>query len=365
MNFLENITFRRTRTTVEPNDSDNDEYISQTLECTTNTPEISEDEDDKELNILRKEVKILKFQLENAHRQIDLLTSEICTLKQANTLTKNNEFSQKVPINPPTKTQTPPNLNKAKKRRSSVNKKATVEVDDCLTTTEARTGHSLSGTTSGTATETNPPPPILKHNICILSGETSNRLYKISQRTDLSNFNLCHYRMPKCGLKHILINIDKKVENFTHNDYCVIYIGEEDFRTTYNYIELVTFIRSKLQNLTHTNFIICLPTFKYTMEDKNIMFNNRVDMFNNLIYIDVETHKYAYILDSNLNLPYTYDSYNQRYGSLNNKGLSIILFDLQNLILYLNSTIVLTEVDEAPTNDASVNTKLDSQFFLL
>lgn len=240
-----------------------------------------------------------------------------------------------------------------------------MEVDDCLTTTEARTGHSLSGTTSGTATETNPPPPILKHNICILSGETSNRLYKISQRTDLSNFNLCHYRMPKCGLKHILINIDKKVENFTHNDYCVIYIGEEDFRTTYNYIELVTFIRSKLQNLTHTNFIICLPTFKYTMEDKNIMFNNRVDMFNNLIYIDVETHKYAYILDSNLNLPYTYDSYNQRYGSLNNKGLSIILFDLQNLILYLNTTIVLTEVDEAPTNDASVNTKLDSQFFLL
>ncbi|PZC71438.1 hypothetical protein B5X24_HaOG213387 [Helicoverpa armigera] len=129
MNFLENITLRRTKTTVEQNDS-RSEFIRPTLAGTTNnTPEISEDEDDKELNILRKEVQNLKTQLKNAHKQIELLSSEICTLKQANSNPiKNNELIQeahKVPTNAPQKTKTP-KRSKTKKWTPD-NKQATTE----------------------------------------------------------------------------------------------------------------------------------------------------------------------------------------------------------------------------------------------
>lgn len=191
----------------------------------------------------------------------------------------------------------------------------------------------------------------------------------MTERTHICNYNMCHYRMPKCGIEHILKDIDSKVRNFTHSDYCIIHIGEDDFKKTNNYIELVTFIREKLQTLNHTNFIICLPTFKY-MVNSNIMYNCRIDTFNNLICMDVETYKYAYILDSNLNLPYTYDTYSRRYGSLNNKGLNIVISDLQDLILNLNTMIASNvEVDCSQKNQTELLTDIKqaqnkTQFFL-
>lgn len=203
--------------------------------------------------------------------------------------------------------------------------------------------------------------PLLMSNLCIISSETSNRLYTICQKTSLSNCNICHYRMPNCSIRQLLDNLDKKVQNFTHSDYCVIYVGEDDFKKTQNYIELVIFIRNKLQPLTHTNFIVCLPTFKY-MTNKNVLFNSRVDTFNNLMFMDVKTHKYAYLLDSNLNLPYTFDTYNQQYGSLNNKGLNIVITDLQDLVTDLNSANALSNTDCPQITDTQLHE--NSQFFL-
>lgn len=367
MNFLENITFRRARTISEPNDSS--EFISQTLDCTTNSlPEMSEDEDEKEINILKNEVKNLKSQLESAHKEIDLLSSEIITLQQTNTeLLKKNEALKKVTISPLKKKIQTPKRNKIPSTNKLSNETQPTEIlNSCTPITESQTENSRNITLPNNSnTQTSPPPPILKQNICLISSETSNRLYTISQRTDLCNFNMCHYRMPKCGLRQLLENIDKKVQNFTLSDYCVIYIGEEDFRRTHNYIELVTFIREKLRTLTHTNFIICLPTFKY-MENKNIMFNSRIDTFNNLIYMDVETHEYAFILDSNLNLPYTYETYNQRYGRLNNKGLNIIFRDLQDFVLSLNSINISSNADCSQKSNALTHDQFQqkSQFFL-
>lgn len=361
MNFLENITFRRPRSVSEPNESS--ESISQTLNCTTNTlPEMSEDEDEKEINILRNEVKNLKSQLESAHKEIKLLNSQISTLEQRNRdLIKENEMSQKDIISSTLnkKKQNIPKMDKIHSTKKTSKGTQSIGNISCTPAAEIPAGTSENGTT-----EAKPPLPILKHNICMISSETSNRLYTLCQRNNLNNFQLCHYRMPKCGLKQLLNNIDKKVQNFTHFDYCIIYIGEEDFRRTHSYIELVTFIREKLQILTHTNFIICLPTFKY-MENKNIMFNSRIDTFNNLIYMDVETYKYAYILDSNLNLPYTYETYNL-YGSLNNKGLSIVLSDLQNIVLHLNTANLTLGADCSHKTDTFTGTQLhdNSQFFL-
>ena len=193
-----------------------------------------------------------------------------------------------------------------------------------------------------------------KSNIIILSSETSNRISSMIERTHLKDYKTCHYRTPRCGIKYLINNIDKKVQNFTRSDYCIIVIGEEDFRKTENYVELVTYIRDKLITLNHTNFIICVPTFKY-MDNTNIMFNCRVDTFNNLIYLDAESHNYALILDSNLNLPYTWDTYNQRNGTLNNKGFMQVMFDLQEFIVEMGTvnTFNLTLLKDELSHDCT------------
>lgn len=341
MDFLQNITFRRTRTISEPNINDTNEIISQTMDDTKNSviDIMSEEEEDEQINILKSEVNSLRSQLKTALQKIELLSMENSSLKQTNAdLSKKNEMHNIVNSSPLNKKIQTTKKNKSSPKSKKTGKSQTIETPGCCyTSTSEDLGISQSDSSPRMRiNENNPSLPIVKNNICILSGETSNRLYKISQRTNLRNFNICHYRMPNCGLKQILDNVDKKVQNFTHSDYCIIYIGEEDFRSTYNYIELVTFIREKLQALTHTNFIICLPTYKF-MINKNLIFNSRIEIFNNLLYLDIETYAYAYILDTNMNLPYTYETYNRTYGSLNIKGLNIVLHDLQDLILDLST----------------------------
>lgn len=373
MNFLENITFRRTRTISEPI-NDTSEIISQTVDESTNSiPEISEDEEEDNkhnISILKTEIKNLRSQLKSAHQDMELLTVEISSLKQTNAvLLKENEIYKKVTSTPLQKKIQTPKRNTISFTNKKSSKPQTLEIPDCCApTAEDPTENSQNKTSPNRIiNKNNSSLSVVKNNICILSSETSNRLYTISQRTNLTNFDICHYRMPNCGLKQLLDNLDKKVQNFTYSDYCVIYVGEEDFRRTHNYIELVTFIREKLQTLTHTNFIVCLPTFKY-MANKNLMFNSRIDTFNNLIYMDVETYKYAYILDSNLNLPYTYETYSQRYGSLNNKGLNTIINDLQDLILDLNTMNVDDACKQLTESDNTLNLMVndncnDNNFF--
>lgn len=355
MDFLGNITFRRTRTISEPKNESN-EIISQTLNNTTNSmPGMSEDEEDTQINTLKAEIENLRSQLKSAHLEIEMLSLENSSLKQSNAdLLKKNDMYKKVTSSPIKKRVQTPKRNKISLTNKVTSKSQTLESSDCRTSTaEDPIENSVSSL------------PIVKSNLCIISSETSNRLYTICQRTRFSNCNMCHYRMPNCSLKQLLHSLDKKVQNFTYSDYCVIYVGEEDFKKTQNYLELVTFIRNKIQPLTHTNFIVCLPTFKY-MENKNVMFNSRVDTFNNLMFMDVETYNYAYLLDSNLNLPYTYDTYNQRYGSLNNKGLNIVITDLQDLVLDLNSANASSDAGCPQINNEPTETQLqeNSQFFL-
>lgn len=111
--------------------------------------------------------------------------------------------------------------------------------------TRAPSGHEVNidaGCTQGVASLNNiisakshvPSPPPVKNNICILSSETSNRIQTLSERTHLGNFNMCHYRTPRCGMKYLLKDIDLKVRNFSRLDYCIIFIGEDDFTKTHN-----------------------------------------------------------------------------------------------------------------------------------
>lgn len=360
MNFLENITFRRTRRQSEPSNDDSD-IISQTLNCTSNSmPDISEDDDYNQIKILKDEIDTLKAQLNSAHHEVELLTLENNNLKLCNEeLLKKNNLFQRIVSSPVNQKQTTPiktssNIKTKFKQTQTINLSKKIVGED-ITSLDVCTKINIADNactsserepvlqTTNTGRKTSPPlrtpptsEPSTKHKIVLLSGETSNRLYSMAEKTYLNNFELCHYRKPKCGIELIFDNIDAKVRDLTECDYCIIYIGEEDFRTTHNYIELVTFIRGRLLPLNHTNFIICLPTFKY-MENHNIMYNSRIETFNNLLYMDAQTCNYAYVLDSNLNLPYTYNTYNKRHNTLNNKGLNIIVSDLEQLVIKICS----------------------------
>lgn len=388
MNFLENITFRRRRTISEPNNDTSG--ISQTLDETTNSvPGMSEDEEDRQINILKNEIENLRSQLKSANQEIEILSLENSSLKQANAdLIKKNETLKKVTSSPIKKKTQTPKRNKISSRDKKTSKSLTLEISDgCASTNEQTqklltTGKEIrrenanlivSNATNKMSQDscqnnlTPVSPSSLKRKMYMISSETSNRLYKFIESTHLHKIEICHYRMPKCGLKVLLDGIGKKVANFTNSDFCIIYIGEDDFRRTQNYIELVTHIREILMPLQHTNFIICLPTFKY-MENTNVMFNSRVDIFNNLLYMDVETYNYAYVLDSNYNLPYTHNTYNSS-GNLNYKGLRIVFSDLADLISYV-STLKTDQigVDCLQRDQAlclsDTQTQEESQFFL-
>lgn len=323
---------------------------------------------DEVIEKLREEINNLKINLQSAHQEIENLLSHNMQLKTE--LDKSNKIIElyKKVNSGEVKCSTPKAYRKIQKRtRLSSLASTPVKI-----THEAHNDHSMqhididpgssqdvftsqNNTIAKLAPPAKPSPPLAKHNLCVLSSEISNRIYTMCEKTHLKNYNMCHYRTPKCGIEYLLKNIDKKVQNFTRADYCIIFIGEEDFRKTHNYIELVTYIRDKLITLNHTNFVICLPTFKY-MDNTNIMFNSRVDTFNNLIYMDVETYHYAYILDSNLNLSYTWDTYNQRHGHLNNNGFTQVVSDLQDFILDLetvntsNSKLLRDEPSDDYTN---------------
>lgn len=376
MNFLENITFRRTRTRSEPNNDDSD-IISQSLNCTTSNsmPDMSDDEDDQ-LSILKNQIGKLTAQLNSAHTEIELLSLENKNLRQVNEdLMKKNDIFKKINYSPAKqKKQTPKkstNNSKKTKQTQTIENMRT----NCTPSTHVTLKNKnedidlcLSSTSQEKILHTNQNISSLKRKICIISSETSSRIYKLAQGTQLCNFEICHYRKPNCNLNLLLDNIDEKVRNFTYCDYCIVYVGEVHFRKTHNYIELVSFIREKLIALKHTNFIICLPTFKY-MVNNNIMYNSRIETFNNLLCLDAETYNYAYILDSNLNLPYTSDTYSHLYGTLNNKGLNIVISDLQDLVLNISAwNAAPLEVDCYQKNEISAlpasQTSDDSQFFL-
>lgn len=148
----------------------------------------------------------------------------------------------------------------------------------------------------------------------------------------------------------------------TKTDYCIIFIGEYDFQKTYNYIELVQYIRDKLSSLNNTNIILCLPTFKCSVY--NTMYNSRLELFNNLLYLDNETHAYAYILDSNLNLTYDGRMFNQRYGTLNVNGLKVVLTDLKELIINIDCNENYYDVNSVIQADTPKEAE-DNQYFFL
>lgn len=188
-----------------------------------------------------------------------------------------------------------------------------------------------------------------KVKLCILSNRTQSGACDVLDSTfNSTKYTYCHYRNTNAKLEALLANIDKKVEGFTMSDYCILMIGETDFLNTNNYVELVTTLRQTILKLTHTNVIICLPTYICGAG----LYNCRVETFNNLMCLDILTHNYAILFDSNHDL--TYSMFSERTGRLNSYGLQHICENVNEIIKTLiessNNLNIRATVGQYPNN---------------
>lgn len=165
--------------------------------------------------------------------------------------------------------------------------------------------------------------------LCIISATPGNKVLNIAER-NLSNTRVCHYCMPGGGIEQILNNIENKLQDYTYEDFCLLFIGEKDFEMSKNYAEIVKFIEDKLLLVQHTNVIICLPTYRNSQYAN--LFNYRVNTFNHLMYLNNVKNELAFILDCNKNLDYSTKMFNISNGKINNNAFSIIFKDALNLI---------------------------------
>lgn len=327
MNFLDNITFRRTRTKSDSilNDSEVIAATPTLNETVTSVPEISDDEDDL-VKKLREQITHLTLELQSAHSEIESLSLENSNLMSLNEkLSKNNDLYKKV-------TLTPAKLksSSSKKNKSSNNK------NNKQTQTETPKSK-INNTNKPTLQKENTVENDSKSNkICIISTDNKNNLLYIAENI-FEKSELCHYITPHGSMEVLLKGIKEKIANFTSLDFCIILLGEEDFKVTNRYLDSILKIRQVLQEITNTNIIICTPTYKFFTN--NYLYNSRVETFNNLLYLDTITHEHAYFLDSNENLRYDDTMFDRRTGSINSSGMQLLLKDVYRMIVYIESSI--------------------------
>lgn len=334
MNFLENITFRRNRnracseTTL--NDSD---VIPDTLESTVNSmPELSQDENEQ-LNILKAKLLDLESQLQSAHQEIELLSAENTQLRTTNEdLLKKNEVFRKISNSPAKQNLNTPT--KKSKKQNLQTKQTQTEITN-TTNTETRSAKPKTKASTSEINKNETSTVVQKSKMCILSTNNKSRILSTAEDLLLDTYDICHYITPGGSTEQLLNGIQTKLRDYTMKDYCIVLIGEEDFKITTNYDSKIRVIREILKQVSHTNIIICFPTYKLT--NRNNLYNWRIETFNNLLYLDLINHEHAYYLDSNYDLAFDHTMFNLRTGVINNNGIRNIFENMLLLINYINS----------------------------
>lgn len=340
----ENITIRRHKTMLNESfdlsfESTNSEIRGQSL------PDLSTGYDsDKE--DLKAELLQLRRELESARIEIQKLTEENLSLKQFTSRT-----SQSTCLDPGTQTITPSNKVSRNNMRLTFDDEDNTLIDlgqntpTGDSTTDGATRPSTVTSRVNTTSLVKQPKVLSKdlqpavqtlafnrprQKLCFISSNKVNNILTLALNY-FPSYEVCHFVSTNCGIKQLLQNVNSKLLNFDKQDYCVIFIGEHDFKSTVNYYDLVVSIRESLMSITHTNIVLCLPTYKFN--GYNNIFNSRVEIFNNLLYQDNCKHNYALLCDSNLDLIYDSTMFYKRSGVLNGHGMRIIFYTLRHYIL--------------------------------
>lgn len=352
-----NITFRKNKRTISLNETIT-ESLDTTMFSLANTSLGGANTCCEEL---QGQIKALTSKLLSAHTDIDDMRSEIKELKDE--LKKCSEFITNLKSSAVTEKHT--KASSSKKKGESNNKNQKKEIRDMKENIANENIPQRSPVMNEEAIysyrkniKVTPKPITNKQNnkICIISSNNCNSIL-YTAREKLPDFEICHYIKPHCGVRQLLEQLKQKLINYTMKDFCIVLIGEDDFNTTGNNVDMIYDIRNTLKDILTTNIILCLPNFK--LNNWSNMFNSRIENFNNLLYLDVMTHLYTYILDSNLNLSYDSVMFDQRTGRINNNGISTIFEDLKLIIEEISTTPDLNCVDinnVTPTDPAGADT---------
>lgn len=387
-----NVTQRKRRQAVSPSETCDtiDTSANETMNrsCPENCTNLQED-----IEELKTKIMCLETKLESADIEIERLLAEnyklneiianrdskinqltrICrsTPQRINNVEDTKSSSNRIPESPESPESISPILPKTNKTTVGVLNARTTGLNIKQVSTTQRQAETLS-----LANTDNPCTPqilprteknkiIYTPKICLISTNKYNKTSKIARRTLESNYDICHYLLPYRGIRQLLNDIESKLAGFTHEDYCIVLIGEEDFNSTENYHELVLYIRQKIQNVTHTTVILCSPTFKQGRN--NDMFNARIEAFNHLLDKDVIAHEYAYLIDSNLHLNYDLSMFRRISGALNNEGLKQVFEDVKvritninNWLTNSNSALHTTSIQTSHTHESISNSQIQT-----
>lgn len=313
MEFLQNITFRRTRTQSDSNAKYNNScnsVLNETLDCSDmdSLPDKNIENNYELVTSLKGQIEKLMYDLNNAHKKIETLSAENCNLKQR-------------------KNKTPTKKGQQQGQQTQSTEKVSTNM---LQHEKAITEYPVKKQESEQLEQEE-----RNRKLCILNGCNYNGTLNIIDHTFGQKFYYCQYMKRNISLKELMSGIKNKLSNFDVEDYCIIMIGEREFRKNVDSNELVKFIRETLIEITKTNTILYVPP----------IYNYRVEMINNLLHKDIDEHRYAYLFDTNYDL--TYDMLSNKTGKINRSGIKCIFGSIFNRILidlktYFNKTTAIT-----------------------
>lgn len=172
-------------------------------------------------------------------------------------------------------------------------------------------------------------PKEAKHRkLCVLSNSTQRGILQAIEENFSKVFKFCSYSFPNSTIKQLLANLKSKLTDYSMNDYCIIFIGETDIKYSNNFIDSIKAINESLAQITHTNIIVCTPTYIRGAP----IYNYKVEMFNDLLYTNLQYHDCAYYFDTNYDLTFEFDMFSHKTGILNKAGIQFIFKNIMNRI---------------------------------
>lgn len=200
-----------------------------------------------------------------------------------------------------------------------------------------------------------------KKKLCFISDNKYHKTTQLLQHLNFDdNFNICHYITPNVGIEVLLQDIENKLQHYTDSDYGIIMIGEQDFKSTQNYYDLVKKIGNSLQRVSsQTNIILMAPLYKLGKD----IYNCRVETFNKLLNYDLSAKGYGYYFDSNWAV--TTDMFSEYTGRLKRNAMKQVLSQLKNVI-YTSNPVQRTKKTYTYENSViDLPKKTQRHFFLL
>lgn len=321
-----NIPTNNSFQSLSSNTDDEEEEFEDSLpgnstELNRSCPELLTLKSYTELERMEKEIKDLRLKLQIAENEIDNLVAENFALKNHNK-DKDSKIEQLLSFCK----STPTRPNKPKKIMSLNNSKlepleltnSTVEIEQ-----QKQLGQTEYAKQPQTKIDTIKSKDPNLNKLCILSTNNRHSIIGLLDEYNVGkNFRYCHFITPNGGIKELVNSIEIKLINYTLNDFCIILIGESDFSSTNDYMQLVQTIKTAALKVQHTNLIIAAPNYVCGATLHNI----RVEAFNSMLNLDIQAFGYAYFFDSNLNL--TFDMFSTYSGNLLKKGMKNIVYNL-------------------------------------